>query len=138
MARLQAEILARESPPTVAPTIVDEKAMLARYGPRLGPLCIAEMRKTALDAADADALNARLAELWPTLRPELRAMAMPVAAMEAALKAAGGPTTAEELGLPRHLWHDAIRFSREIRGRWSFVNLAADAGLLDDLLEGER
>jgi len=65
-------------------------------------------------------------------------MAMPVARMETALAAAGGPTSAEELGLPRHVWHDAVRYSREIRGRWSFVNLAADAGLLEGLLEGER
>jgi glycerol-1-phosphate dehydrogenase [NAD(P)+] len=138
MARLQAAILAMETPPAVKPTIIDEAAMLERYGPELAPLCIAEMRKTALDAAGAEAFNSRLAEIWPTLRPELRAMAMPVAEMEAALRAAGGPTTAEELGLPRHLWHEAIRYSREIRGRWSFVNLAADAGLLEDLLEGER
>jgi glycerol-1-phosphate dehydrogenase [NAD(P)+] len=138
MARLQSAILAMETPPAVAPTIVDEAAMLKRYGPELGPLCIAEMRKTALDAAGADAFNAKLADLWPALRRELQAMAVPVLDMEAALAAAGGPTSAEELGLPRHVWHDAIRYSREIRGRWSFVNLAADAGLLDDLLEGER
>jgi glycerol-1-phosphate dehydrogenase [NAD(P)+] len=138
MARLQGLVLAMDTPPAVKPTVVDEEGMLRRYGPELGPLCIAEMRKTALDAAAADAFNARLAALWPALRPELKAMAMPVAEMEAALAAAGGPSTGEALGLPREVWHDAIRYSREIRGRWSFVNLAADAGLLDAFLEGEH
>jgi glycerol-1-phosphate dehydrogenase [NAD(P)+] len=57
--------------------------------------------------------------------------------MVGALKAAGGPTTGAELGLPRAIWHAAIRYSREIRGRWSFVNLAADAGLLEAFLEEE-
>jgi glycerol-1-phosphate dehydrogenase [NAD(P)+] len=121
----------------VKPTVVDETAMLARYGPELGPLCIAEMRKTALDAAGADGFNRKLAEMWPTLRRELGAVALPVSRMEAALKAAGGPVSGEELGLPRAVWHDAIRFAREIRGRWSFLNLAADAGLLEDFLEDE-
>src|SRR4029077_4062408 len=55
MARLQHHILARETPPKVAATPIDEAAMLARYGAELGPLCIAEMRKTALDAAQAAA-----------------------------------------------------------------------------------
>lgn len=138
MARLQARILSLETAPVVHPTVVDEAAMMRRYGGELGPLCIAEMRKTALDGPATDAFNHKLAELWPTLRPQLQSMAMPVARMQAALKAAGGPVTAAELGLPRSLWHDAIRYSREIRGRWSFVNLAADAGLLEDFLEGEH
>jgi glycerol-1-phosphate dehydrogenase [NAD(P)+] len=64
-------------------------------------------------------------------------MALPVATMEAALVAAGGPTTPGALGLSRDTWRDAVRFSREIRGRWSFVNLAADAGLLDAVLDAE-
>jgi glycerol-1-phosphate dehydrogenase [NAD(P)+] len=64
-------------------------------------------------------------------------MAMPVWAMEQALKAAGGPTTPAELGVSLETWRDAVRYSREIRGRWSFVNLAADAGLLDAFLDGE-
>ncbi|MDQ0472476.1 iron-containing alcohol dehydrogenase [Labrys wisconsinensis] len=137
MARLQARILAMETPPVVKATRVDEAAMLRRYGPALGPLCIAEMRKTALDEAAAAAFNARLAAAWPTLRRELQAMALPAARMAEALRAAGGATTAAELGLPRPVWHDAIRHAREIRGRWSFVNLAADAGLLDEFLEDE-
>ena len=75
MARIQARILAMEAPPAVRATVVDEAAMLRRYGPELAPLCIAEMRKTALDGAGAEAFNRRLAGLWPTLRPELQAMA---------------------------------------------------------------
>lgn len=135
MARLQALILAMETPPPIAPTRIDEAAMRERYGPALAPLCIAEMRKTALDQAGADAFNARAHAAWPALREATQRMALPVQAMEAALRAAGGPATGDELGLPRQVWHDAIRYSREIRGRWSFVNWAADAGLLDGFLE---
>jgi len=137
MARLQHKILAQETPPRVKATVVDEAAMTARYGPELAPLCLAEMRKTALDDRQAAAFNERLAAEWPTLRAELKAMMLPVLRMEETLKAAGGPVSAAELGLPRPVWHDAIRYAREIRGRWSFLNLAADAGLLEEFLEGE-
>lgn len=135
MARLQRWLLARETAPVVRPTLVDGDDLTARYGPVLGPLCLAETRKTALDEAGAAELNERLAVLWPTLKRELAPMAMPVGAMEAALRAAGGPTTPDEIGVPDAVWRDAIRGSRDIRGRWSFVNLAADAGLLDTFLD---
>jgi glycerol-1-phosphate dehydrogenase [NAD(P)+] len=135
MARLQHCLLRRDAPPIVRPTTVDEVAIRARYGAELAPLCIAEMKKTALDRAAADALNAKLEALWPTLRQELLGMALRIETMESALRAAGGPTTADELGLPQKVWRDAIRHAREIRGRWSFLNLAADADLLDDCIE---
>ncbi|MEY3596352.1 MAG: hypothetical protein RL543_305, partial [Pseudomonadota bacterium] len=41
------------------------------------------------------------------------------------------------LGLPRPVWRDALKYAREIRGRWSFLDLADDAGLLDPFLEEE-
>jgi glycerol-1-phosphate dehydrogenase [NAD(P)+] len=138
MARLQARILAAETPPVVRPTTIDEAGLARRYGPTLAPLCAAEMRKTALDAAGAERLNRRLSAIWPELRAELAPMMVPAVEIAAHLASAGGPTTGEALGVPPLVWRDAIRYSREIRGRWSFVNLAADAGLLDDFLEGEH
>ena len=138
MARLQAAILGRDRPPVVGPTAVDEPAMLRRYGPQLGPLCVAEMRKAALDEAGAERLNQLLSAIWPALRAELAPMAIPAAELAGRLRDIGAPTTGEELGLSAETWRDAIRFSREIRGRWSFVNFAADAGLLDSFLEREH
>ncbi len=133
--RLQHELLALPEAPVIRPTRIDEAAMLQRYGPKLGPYCIAEFRKKSLDAADARGLNNHLAALWPALRTELAAFALPPAAMHTALKAAGGPTTATELGLSREIWRDAMKYGREIRNRWSFLDLADDAGLLDDFLD---
>lgn len=135
MARLQRRVLALETAPVVKPTRVDEADLMTRYGPVLGPLCVAETRKTALDAEGAARFNERLAALWPALKRELAPMTMPVDTMAQALRAAGGPTTPGEIGLSDAAWRDAVRGSREIRGRWSFVNLAADAGLLDAFLD---
>ncbi len=138
LARLQHELLALPEPPEVRPTVIDEAAMLRRYGPSVGPSCIAEFRKKALDADGAAAFNAKLRALWPSLRAELSAKLLPVEAMRDALAAAGGPTTAKEMGLEVGIWRDALRYAREIRGRWSFLDLAGDAGLLEDFVMSER
>ena len=65
-------------------------------------------------------------------------MLMDPAKMKATLQAAGGPTTASELGLSRKIWRDAMKFARDVRNRWSFLDLADDAGLLDDFLDRDQ
>jgi glycerol-1-phosphate dehydrogenase [NAD(P)+] len=134
MARLQNEILSDAKPPRVKATVISQEAFIGRYGTDLGMICYTEARKKALDDAGAAAFNEKLAGLWPELRAELHAFALPVADMEAALKKAGAPTTATEMGLPRKLWYDAMKYARDVRNRWSFLDLADDAGLLDDFL----
>jgi glycerol-1-phosphate dehydrogenase [NAD(P)+] len=133
--RLQHEILALPSPPEVRPTVVDEAGILRRYGPEIGAMALDVMRKKALDHAGAKAFNTKLASLWPELKGELQAYAMPPATMHQALSAAGGPTTATTLGLAKPIWRDAMKYGREIRNRWSFLDLADDSGLLDDFLD---
>src|SRR5258706_8621193 len=95
MAGLQARLLSLDRPPVVASTPVEEAAMLRRYGPQLGPLCIAEMRKTALDGPGADRLNRLLSAIWPTLRAELAPMAIPAAELAGRLRDIGAPTTGQ-------------------------------------------
>jgi glycerol-1-phosphate dehydrogenase [NAD(P)+] len=134
MARLQNEILSSPKPPRVHPTVIAQEDFIDRYGTDLGIICYTEARRKALDEAGAAAFNEKLTGLWPELRSELQAFAMPVADMEAALNKAGAPTTATEMGLPRKVWRDAMKYARDVRNRWSFLDLADDAGLLDDFL----
>jgi glycerol-1-phosphate dehydrogenase [NAD(P)+] len=72
--------------------------------------------------------------MWSELRAELQPFMMNPRDMELALRSAGGPTTATELGLPRKIWRDAMKYARDVRNRWSFLDLADDSGLLDDFL----
>ena len=58
--------------------------------------------------------------------------------MRAILHSAGGPVTATELGLPRKVWRDAMKYARDVRNRWSFLDLADDAGLLDTFLDNDE
>ncbi|MCX8503697.1 MAG: iron-containing alcohol dehydrogenase [Beijerinckiaceae bacterium] len=138
IARLQHRILSMETPPEIGPTRIDELRMMRRYGSEIGPMCIAEASKKAMNAVQARAFNRRLASIWPTLRSELAPMLLPVETMTSALMVAKGPIDADTLGLPRPVWRDALKYAREIRNRWSFLDLADDAGLLDDFLDEER
>ena len=138
IARLHHELLALDTPPMIRATHIEEKEFIDRYGQEIGRMCYAEAKKKSFDRAGAEAFNRKLAEMWPQLREELRPMLMDPAKMKATLQAAGGPTTASELGLSRKIWRDAMKFARDVRNRWSFLDLADDAGLLDDFLDRDQ
>ena len=137
MARIQAALLGSDTPPALGPTRIDEADMARRMGPEIAAQCAAEYRKKALDADGAAAMSERLADLWPDLRRECLSFAVPVPEMEALVRAAGGPVNAAEMGLDPDFYREAVRRGHEMRNRFSFVDLACDAGLLDDLAAAE-
>ncbi len=49
------------------------------------------------------------------------------------LDAAGAPTTPGALAWPRGFYRDAVVHAREVRDRYTFLDLAADGGMLDVL-----
>jgi glycerol-1-phosphate dehydrogenase [NAD(P)+] len=53
------------------------------------------------------------------------------------LRASGGPTNARELGLAPEFYREAVRHSREMRNRFSFIDIAADSGMLEDFVAEE-
>jgi glycerol-1-phosphate dehydrogenase [NAD(P)+] len=134
MARLQERILSETRPPQVRPTVVDEDGIRRRYPAAAVEMCLAASRAKALDQKACDAFNADLQRVWPKLRLRLSGMAVPADTLAAHLRAAGGAATAAELGMDRDLYRDALLFAREIRNRYSFLDLAADAGILEDFV----
>ena len=138
IARLHHELLALDTPPLIKATHIEESEFVTRYGEAIGRMCYTEANKKSFDRAGAEAFNRKLAAMWPQLREELRPMLMDPAKMKAAIQAAGGPTTATELGLDRKTWRDAMKFARDVRNRWSFLDLMDDAGLLDEFLDRDE
>jgi glycerol-1-phosphate dehydrogenase [NAD(P)+] len=136
LSRMQHALLHSERPPEVRPTRLDEAGMRARYG-ELADEVIAQFRAKALDEAAAARTNARLAEIWPSMRAQLHQVMLPTERLRQALEAAGAPTTGAELGLPSAFYRAAVRHAREIRDRYSILDLAGDAGLLEGFVAGE-
>lgn len=137
MARLQQRMLADPNPPVVGPTSIDLDDMKRRMGPDVASQCVTELRRKSFDAEGAKRFNARLTELWPALRDEVAPFTLPVATMETLLHEAGGPLTAAELGLDPSFYREAVVHCREMRDRFSFLDIAADAGLLEPFAAGE-
>jgi glycerol-1-phosphate dehydrogenase [NAD(P)+] len=137
VSRLQHALLQAERPPEVQPTRLDGAAMRARYGAPLGNQLIAQFRSKALDQVAAARMNARLAEVWPSMRARLHEVMLPTKRLRGALDAAVAPTTGADLGLRCGFYREAVRHAREIRDRYSILDLAGDAGLLDDFVAEE-
>jgi glycerol-1-phosphate dehydrogenase [NAD(P)+] len=131
ISRMQNALLSAERPPEMRATRVDETAIRARYGAALADQVLGQFRAKALDDAGAARLNARLAAVWPAMRARLREVMLPTARLRGALEDAGAPTTGVDLGLPARFYRAAVRHAREIRDRYSILDLAGDAGVLE-------
>ena len=135
MARLQAAMLGarrRRCLPLAARAGPFEQ----RYG-RLAPSCLAAARKKPFDPAGTERLNRRLAERWPEIRRRLGAVMLPPAEMERVMRAAGAALHARELGIDPAFYRRAVGHAHEIRDRYGFLDLAAQAGRLEGFAAGE-
>jgi glycerol-1-phosphate dehydrogenase [NAD(P)+] len=137
MGRLQAQMLASATPPILRPTLLDPVDMARRMGPAVAAECRVDIAPKVFDADATAALNERLQAIWPDLRRELASFIIPVEEMTRLLTAAGGPTTAADLGVPVDFYREAVVHCREMRNRFSFLDLAADSGILADFAAGE-
>jgi glycerol-1-phosphate dehydrogenase [NAD(P)+] len=130
MAGLQARLL-DGPPPRIYPSAVDEAALIAHFGPELGRSCWQEFRHKRVDPGAAVQLNHRIGERWDEIRLRIAAIHRAPKQLREILERAGAPTKAEALGWPREFYGEAVRHAREIRNRYTFLDLAADAGVLD-------
>lgn len=130
MARLQERLL-EGPPPVLHASDEDEAAFVARYGPELGRSCWAEFAQKRLDAERAGAVNARLAESWDRIRVAIARVTRPSNVLADVLRRGGAPTAPEELGWPRPFYHGAVRHARDIRNRYTFLDLAVDSRRLE-------
>jgi glycerol-1-phosphate dehydrogenase [NAD(P)+] len=126
MARLQDRLLAEDAPPVIAPTAVDHADVVRHFGAERGEVCWLELAAKRLDRARADAINTRLAASWDSIRGRLAEVTLGEAEMTRVLAAAGAPLTAADLGWPRALLADALVHAREIRNRFTCLDVAGD------------
>ena len=136
MSRLQAMMLAEEAPPRPAPIAIEEAAFRARYG-RFAAGCLAAVAKKPFDREATARLARRLEARWPELRERLAAAMLSPAEMERLMRRAGMALSAAELGIDPGLYRLAVGHAHEIRDRYGFLDLAAQAGRLAAFAAGE-
>ena len=130
MAGLQAGLLDGPAP-RIHASQVDEAALIDHFGPQLGRSCWQEFRQKRVDPRAASQLNHCLAERWDEIRQRIAAIHRPLQQLREILERAGAATGPEALGWPREFYGEAVRHAREIRNRYTFLDLAADGGMLD-------
>jgi len=131
MAELQDAMLALDAPPVLAPTAIDRDAVIRHFGAIRGDACWREFEHKRLDGAATDAVNARLARDWPAIRDRIARVTRGAAQIRAALVAAGAPIEPADLNWPPALFADAFAHAREIRNRYTFLDLVGDRRMTD-------
>jgi glycerol-1-phosphate dehydrogenase [NAD(P)+] len=121
MATLQERMLEQNSPPVLAPDRTTRDDVIGHFGPLVGEGCWAELAQKRFDL---DAVNLRLATRWDEIRARIGRVAVPAAEQRAALAGAGAPVAPAELGWSRELFARALVHAREIRNRYTFLDLA--------------
>lgn len=134
MARLQHEILERTNPPVLMETIIDEASMAARYR-GLNTSCLEVMQTKALSGRRLDLMNSRLEKAWQALRADLTAKLGSLHDLEAAFEAAGVAKKAATINIDPDFYGEAVRHARELRDRFTMLDLAADADRLDRFVD---
>ena len=130
MAGLQASLL-DGPPPRIRPSAIDEAALIEHFGPEVGRSCWQEFRQKRVDPGAAFQLNQRLAERWDEICQQIAAIRRPPQQLREILVRAGAATGPEALGWPRTFYGEAMQYARVIRNRYTFLDLAADGGVLD-------
>jgi glycerol-1-phosphate dehydrogenase [NAD(P)+] len=121
-------------PPTVAADRDTEADFIARFGPTLGPSCWTDFNQKRLTDDKAARINQRIADKWPAIRAAIKSISLPTDMLSLVLQQAKAPSTPEHLGWPRASYQEAVRHARKIRNRYTFLDLAADAGALDKMV----
>jgi glycerol-1-phosphate dehydrogenase [NAD(P)+] len=113
---------------------VERRVRAAHTTPGLDEAAVTQSRDKHIDAAQlADRLTL-LRERWPELRDQLRAQLLPAAELRDRLHAAGAPATPAEIGLSMADLRASYTRAPMIRSRYTALDLAAEAGLRDELV----
>lgn len=132
MARLQETVLAE--PPVLKADTITERDVIAHFGTELGSSCWPEFAAKRLDAAKADELNHRIATQWTDISAKLAQSFLSPARIEAVLLAAGAPTTPQAIQLDRGFYEAAMLHGREIRNRFTVLDVMGASGRLPKVL----
>ncbi len=128
MAGLQEKIVAGR-PPYVRTGMVKKQEVLAFWGAGLGEACWNELAKKMPDETIAAAVNKKLETFWPVMQKRIQSIIKSSGEIEAILRRAGAPVTVQELHVPEPFYRDAVRHARQLRDRYTFLDLAQDSSL---------
>lgn len=132
MARLQSHML--DTQPTLYPDTTTEADLVNRYGNSLGRSCWKELSKKQITSGKAEELNNRIKKEWPEISARLGKVMLPPDYLKNVLLAAGAPIVPQQIHLSRDDYEAAILRCREIRNRFTMLDLATSSQRLSQLI----
>ena len=134
MSAMQNNLINRDSPPLMKPTIIPEKELHRRFGEDAANNMIDETRKKSLDATATETLNKKLQNDWPAISERLKSVMLPFNHLESSMRNAGCTLTGTALGLDADFYRDAVTYARFIRDRYSMLDVVDDSTGLDSFI----
>lgn len=119
MATIQQRILEIDRPRMHAPR-VSRDDVIAHFGPIIGEACWRELEQKQFD------VQARIDRDWDKIRERITAICVPHERLRQSLVDAGAPVEAAQIGWTTDLFTNAVRHAREIRNRFTFLDVLAD------------
>lgn len=132
VARLQEDMF--EHPPVLQPDTLSERDIVAHFGEELGRSVWPEFAAKRLDAAKADELNHRIATEWSAIAARLSKSFLSSSRIAAVLDAAEAPTSPQAIHVDRAFYEAALSHGREIRNRFTVLDMLGAAGRLPQLV----
>jgi glycerol-1-phosphate dehydrogenase [NAD(P)+] len=127
MARLQEKLLSGARP-HVRPNSVEKKEVLAFFGAELGETCWEELVKKMPDEKVAHALNDRIESDWQKICDKISSVMYSAEKIEHILAQVSAPITCQDIHIPQTFYNQAVLHAREMRNRYTFLDLAGDSG----------
>ncbi|HEV2126157.1 MAG TPA: sn-glycerol-1-phosphate dehydrogenase [Chloroflexota bacterium] len=104
--------------------------------PALCEQALAEVRAKYVTLEQLRLRLTRLTQVWPALSERLRRQLLPASEIRRLLQAAGCPSEPAMLGLSPEEVREALNAARQIRRRYTILDLAAETGVLRRHLAG--
>ncbi len=135
MATIQERMLAN-GPPRLSATRATRDNQIEQWVSSAGAECRKEFEPNRLSQDAAARLNEHMTRNWSDFARRIEAISIPFHTLEKALRRAGAPTKPQGVGVSEHDYEAAVLGARYLRDRFSFLDLADDAGRLEEIWRG--
>ncbi|WP_434355464.1 iron-containing alcohol dehydrogenase [Parasalinivibrio latis] len=132
---LQNRILRSRRPPVVSPTLFPNEVLQKKAGAENTANFLVQTGRKALDAEGAERLNEKLERDWAEIQARLLPVMLDAGELETQMRRSETPCLASEIGIAPDFYVEAVKYSRFIRDRFTVLDIAGDARLLDDYAE---
>jgi glycerol-1-phosphate dehydrogenase [NAD(P)+] len=133
IARLQHAMLGAK--PVVREETIPNAELVGRYGAELAGSVMEEFDHKRLTRRRTEELNARFESRWDAIGERVGAVLLSIDKIESALRTAGAPLTPSDIHLDRAFYNQALLHAREIRNRFTVLDVAAGGGTLETMVQ---